>query len=165
MTQRKKQEENRGSTRALSLPPQKTPEFRKLNRCWWKENPGTARRSRREGGSRRKPCQVSEVRQRRKLKVGCDRTTYKAGNGTESRVGVVRGAIRSRYTRRHLRNGILVPYKTSTNKEERSATANRRIPDTLRSPREISSSNCIASPLEKEIAQRERNPRFVRLSM
>lgn len=87
------------------------------------------------------------------LKVGCDRTTYKAWNGTESRVGVVRGAIRSRYTRRHLRNGIPVPYKTGSNKEEWSATANRRILDTLRSPREISSSNCIASSLEKGIAQ------------
>lgn len=155
VTQRKKEEEDeerrmRLNARASLLPPSK----KRQNFESWIVPGGrkTQGRRRREGGSRGKPCQVSEARQRRKLE-GWLRSTYKAWNGTESRVGVVRGAIRSRYTRRHLRNGIPVPYKTGSNKEERSATANRRILDTLRSPREISSSNCIASSLEKGIAQ------------
>lgn len=75
------------------------------------------------------PCQVSERSE--EPKVGCDRRTYSVGNGTESRVGIVRGAIRSRYTRRHLRNGVPVPYKQVRTRNT-GTTTNRRIHDALR---------------------------------
>lgn len=96
------------------------------------------------------------MRQRRKLKVGCDRTTYKAGNGTESRVGVVRGAIRSRYTRRHLRNGILVPYKRVRTRRSgaqlRTDVSSTRYDPHVRSPRAIA--------LPRPWKKRSRNARF-----
>lgn len=98
------------------------------------------------------------MRQRRKLKVGCDRTTYKAGNGTESRVGVVRGAIRSRYTRRHLRNGILVPYKRV--RTRRSGAQLRTNVSLTRYDPHVRSPRAIALPRPWKKRSRNGNARF-----
>lgn len=91
------------------------------------------------------------------LEVGRDRRANTVGNGTESRVGVVRGAIRSRYTRRRLRNGVLV--RTNEFEQEGTDTAtNRRILDALPFPRETSSSNCIASSSGKSDHDEDTRP-------
>ena len=78
------------------------------------------------------------------------------GNGTESRAGVVRGAIRSRYTRRHLRNGVLVPVQRSSNKEDLTrlrtpSVSSTRYDPHVRSPRAIA----LPRPRKKAIAATE----------